>query len=79
MSKTFGMPGPGGSLGQCAICGKPFLAEVLLGETVKEFNVNGTDQGLFGHKKCLKEIANIKTFDELPDGPLRDAYMRQKS
>ena len=74
MKNCVGMPGPGGSIGQCAICGKPFLAEILLWKTVKSFSVNGCDQTLFGHDKCLNDLKKVKVWKELPEGPLRKAY-----
>jgi len=74
MSERFGMPGPGGSLGQCALCGKPFLAEILLGQSVKEFSIPGCNQGLFGHRACLEKYAGKDFLDLPPESPLRQAY-----
>ena len=77
----YGMPGPGGSLGQCSLCGGVFLTEILLGETVRSFTVTGCDQTLYGHKKCLAKYAgkNLGIL-ELPEAsPLRQAYERARA
>ncbi len=81
MSESFGMPGPGGSLGTCALCGNVFLAEILFGKTVQSFTVDGCNQTLYGHKDCLTKYAG-KKFDvlELPESsPLRQAYNKAVS
>lgn len=81
MSETFGMPGPGGSLGKCALCGKPFLAEILLGQTVKSFSVDGCNMQLFGHEECLKLFGDRRVdVAELPvESPLREAWEAAKA
>lgn len=48
--KPFGMPGIGGSLGQCGLCGELFLKEILLGEKVIPFDI-GDDNQFYAHKK----------------------------
>lgn len=74
----FGMPGPGGSLGECALCGKPFLTEIILGRSVKSFTVTGSAQNLFGHDDCLERFQG-KDFADLPsESALRRAYERAK-
>lgn len=79
MSNRFGMPGPGGSLGECALCGCPFAFEIMLGKTVQSFRVGGCEQELFGHDKCLKEFDG-KTMLDLPEASaLRRAYERQQA
>lgn len=78
MTDHFGMPGTGGSLGKCALCGNTFLAEILLGKTVRSFTVGGYDQILYGHKDCVKKYGG-KTVNvsELPaESPLRQAHER---
>ncbi len=58
----FGMPGPGGSMGQCAVCGKSFITDVLLDlvgspSGITSFNVGFVDQTLYAHKpKCVEAI-----------------------
>lgn len=74
---AYGMPGPGGSLGECALCGEIFLSEILFGKTVKSFTVPGCRQDLYGHDKCLKEFQG-KTMLDLPaKSALRKAYEEQ--
>lgn len=78
MSNSFGMPGPGGSLGQCALCGKSFLTEILLGQSVSSFTVPGCEQDLYGHADCLKTF-NGTQFCNLPEAsPLRQAWEANK-
>ena len=47
-----GMPGPGGSLGTCAVCGGPFAVEVLMGKNVKTFTVGFIEGELYAHDHC---------------------------
>jgi len=77
---TFGMPGLDGSLGECLVCGKPFLAEILLGQTVASVTVEGLSHKAFVHKReCLPLLESLhdKPWGEasqvLPEGPLRRA------
>lgn len=75
---AYGMPGPGGSLGECALCGEPFLKEILFGETVKSFKMGGVKQELFGHEKCLKAFEG-KTCLDLPEKSIiRKTYESQQ-
>lgn len=79
MKNHFGIPGPGGSLGCCAFCGKDFIAEILLNSPVKSFTVSGVVQTLYGHDKCVKKYA-VDNLDvtTLPEAsPLRLAYEKQ--
>lgn len=39
LEPTFSMPGPGGSLGKCALCGECFLKEILLGGKSSNYDV----------------------------------------
>lgn len=78
---SFGCPGVGGSLGQCALCGNTFLLEILTGATVKELQSSGFEGTLYAHHECIKTfmpgdgIIDLKT---LPDkSPLRQAYEAQ--
>lgn len=77
----FGMPGPGGSLGQCALCGESFAAEVMLGKSVKSFTQAGSSTTFYAHDKCLKDVeATCKTLLDLPvASPLRQLYERQQA
>jgi hypothetical protein len=78
--KHYGIPGIGGSLGKCAICGENFLTEILLGKSVKSFQVSSIEQKLYAHNKCMEEADKIKEpngkYDirKLPDGPLKSAF-----
>ena len=76
MNDPVGMPGIGGSLGQCALCGGNFLFEILMGKTVKTITVDGCEQTLFAHKSCIKRYS-ISEYKDLPlSSPLRQAYER---
>jgi len=69
------MPGPGGSLGLCALCGDTFMAEILLGKKVQTVEIEGMDKDVCLHAKCLKVLKqNGPNWRTLPDGPLRRAY-----
>lgn len=75
MKDHFGMPGPGGSLGQCALCGDTFLKEILLGQTVSAIEVDGCSHTLYAHKDCLKKYGENLDILQLPTvSPLRQAY-----
>lgn len=78
MSRPFGMPGIGGSLGQCALCGNNFVMEIILGKKVASFSVRGVEQTLFAHDKCLKEYDGKDATDLPPESPLRQAYEEAK-
>lgn len=70
MSKYFGMPGPGGSLGKCAVCGRPFLLE-----PATEFSCQGIEERMFCHDPCRKMIEDCAgDWHGLPEGPLRKAF-----
>ena len=69
------MPGPGGSIGICALCGDSFLAEILMGKMVQTVEIEGMDKDVCLHGKCLKVLeANGPDWRTLPEGPLRRAY-----
>lgn len=71
-----GMPGPGGSLGCCSVCGKDFLKEIMLGRNVSTIKIDGIDGDLCLHAKCLDQMKELKGggWENLPAGPLRDFY-----
>lgn len=81
MKGHFGMPGPGGSLGQCALCGENFLMEILTGQTVKSFDVDGCNQTLYAHKGCAEKFHGkpISADDLPPKSPLRVAFSKPES
>ncbi len=79
MSDHIGCPGPGGSLGQCAVCGQSFLKEVIFGKNVRTFSVGGLDAILYAHDPdCVNIVKEINEMGgdwrKLPPGPLRKAY-----
>lgn len=71
-----GMPGPGGSLGFCSLCGKDFMKEIMLGDSVSTIKIDGIDGDLCLHKKCLDKMTEIQGtgWESLPEGPLRSFY-----
>lgn len=69
------MPGPGGSLGMCALCGDTFMREILMGEKVQRVAIEGMDKDVCLHLKCMKVLKkNGPDWHNLPEGPLRRAY-----
>lgn len=69
------MPGIGGSLGMCALCGNTFMAEILLGKSVHTVAIEGMDKDCCLHEKCLTVLENNgPDWHNLPEGPLRRAY-----
>ena len=77
----WGMPGIGGSLGTCAVCGEGFLTEILLNQTVSQVVVDGFDRQLSIHtEKCKPKLKAVMDaggdWQLLPDGPLRQAFSR---
>ena len=74
MKPLVGMPGVGGSLGSCALCGEDFLYEILTNTNVETFEIESCHNTLVAHKKCLKEH-NGKGLSDLPErSPLRIAF-----
>lgn len=77
MKESFGMPGPGGSLGECAICGESFLLEIITGGKVKTIQIDGVDQILHLHEKCVPLIKDGMDWHDLPDAsPLKQAFLK---
>ena len=53
------------------------MSEILLGEEVESFGVDGVEQTLYCHEKCkpkLVEMTERQDWQVLPDGPLRSFY-----
>lgn len=71
---TIGMPGIGGSLGQCQVCGEPFTREVVMGESVQVGRIPGFDEDIAVHTKCVEVLQSGCEWTELPDGPLRKVF-----
>ena len=77
MRRIANMPGPGGSIGMCALCGDTFLAEILMGKKVQTVEIVGMDKDVCLHDKCLKVLQkNGSDWHTLPEGPLRRAYAK---
>lgn len=77
MRSVANMPGPGGSLGMCAVCGETFLAEIILGKRVQLVEVKGFDKDVCVHDKCMDVLKrNGPEWRNLPEGPLRRAYAK---
>lgn len=68
-----GMPGFGGSLGECQVCGKTFLADIVLGKDVMTGRVSGMNCDVAVHVDCAKLLSD-KPWTDLPDGPIRRAF-----
>ena len=75
---TYGLP-VGGTLGRCALCGESFLREIMLNESIATVDVDGVAGGVAVHRDgCAEKLValNGKSWEELPDGPLRAAFAR---
>ena len=73
------LPGIGGSIGMCPVCGKGFLAEILLGKSVPQIEIVGLEPSTHCvHDKCNKLLKKVqgKSYELLPDGPLKAAYAK---
>lgn len=68
-----GMPGIGGSPGECQVCGKPFIVDIVLGKSVMTGRVAGMNCDVAVHGDCAKLLEG-KPWEELPDGPIRRAF-----
>ena len=76
--RPFGIPGIGGSLGKCALCGGVFLTEILLGKSVQSFTLTPGGQTLFGHDECMKEYEGKQATDLPAASPIRQRYEEQQ-
>lgn len=76
------LPGIGGSLGECVLCGNSFALEVITGKSVEMINISGFSRPLPMHAKCVVAIQTIVTthkdeqdiWKHLPNGPLKREY-----
>lgn len=71
------LPGIGGSLGQCVLCGECFAAEVIFGRGVPMISIDGFARDLPVHQKCVEKMQALKSpfsWENLPEGPLRREY-----
>lgn len=66
----------------CDVCNKPFLTEILTGETVQSFKVAASNNTLHTHKVCselIEPACNAQDETLLPAGsPLGDLIRRVK-
>lgn len=76
-----GIPGIGGSLGECQICGENFLTEILTGTKVATFGISmAPNQTLYAHQKCLPLLKEGMPPEELPEkSPIRHAMLKLKA
>ena len=73
------MPGVGGSLGKCAVCGGPFAVEVLMGKTVKTFTVAFIAGELYAHDHCEDTIRDaFAVAQREPEGMAQAAALRNE-
>lgn len=74
----YGIPGIGGSLGMCAVCGKSFAAELMMHKAVSAISISVVEGKLPVHDECgdlvLKISAEDSDWRKLPEGPLREAF-----
>jgi len=92
MTGHYGMPGPGGSMGRCAVCGDTFIGGVVLDmmgmdNGIVSFSVGFIEQTLYCHAPKCKDILKVAftagvdgdsaaVMEELPDGPLKEAMAK---
>lgn len=81
--RPWGLPGIGGSLGQCAVCGESFVTEIIISESLESFSVKGIPHLLYAHDACIDTLKEITSTDSdwkrLPSGPLRKAFEEQEA
>lgn len=74
----YSIPGIGGSLGECIVCGGTFITELLLGQSIRMVRSETIDASLPAHVTCadlLLEISQThRDWKLLPEGPLRRFY-----
>ena len=82
MSGHAGMPGVGGSLGTCVICGDSFALQVLTGQSVQSLSLGWIEQTCYGHDKCISILQEtIKTNPDdwakqfPPESPIHKTYV----
>ena len=68
------IPGVSGSMGECVVCGKSFVSEVLAGKKIDMMRVRGIDTNLPLHRKCKKSLPSDGDWKKLPEGPLRREF-----
>lgn len=85
MSKSYGMPGVGGSLGKCCYCGDTFMSEILLGRTCRSVVIGEQEMFVHTEKPCFDKLVALaeggslalSRWADLPEGsPLRDVMKK---
>lgn len=80
---TYGIPGIGGSLGRCGVCGESFVSEILLAKNVSCVKLGGVQFAV--HAPCLDVLIGLcrdgkisaAEYEQLPEGsPIRDGMKR---
>lgn len=75
----YAIPGIGGSLGMCAVCGESFAFEVITGKSVGSLKLGGVARELPVHDKCAEKVVALQgTWEEIrdkfPEGPIKEAF-----
>jgi hypothetical protein len=76
----YAIPGPGGSLGMCAICGDTFLKEILLRGKVDCLGIEAfPNANLPVHRKCGDLVVSMQgpwkeIREKFPRGPMFDCF-----
>jgi hypothetical protein len=71
------MPGPGGSLGMCGVCGNTFLTEIILNQMVQTVGIDGLTHDICVHDRCMQSLKDAgPDWHKLPDGPLRELFKK---
>lgn len=78
-SIEYGIPGIGGSLGKCAVCGESFALEIMLHRSVDSIKVPGCEADLPVHSKCADLALSLQgpwaeIRDKFPEGPMKKAF-----
>ena len=78
----YSIPGVGGSLGQCVVCGETFVAELVLGESVGSLCIEGINANLPAHHACAEKVTKMcgkwkDVRDGFPEGPLKKCFDEQ--
>lgn len=73
------IPGVGGSLGMCAICGESFVRECIFGQATAGMKISGFDRTLPVHDACGDKVKSLQgpweeIRDKFPKGPLYDCF-----
>lgn len=56
----YAIPGIGGSLGSCAVCGETFTKEILFGERIDSLCIKGINANLPVHRPCAQKVISMQ-------------------